>query len=210
MIRIVYSKRKTVVLSVSREGEAVVRAPIGVDKKFLSDFLERHAAWLERQLKKTQSLPKLNLQDGATISLFGDSYRINTGSRAHFSGGVLYLPKEEREGALTRLLKRLCKTEMEALTERLAKTHGLFYTGIRISSARGRWGSCNKEKHLSYSFRLALLPLSLCEYVAAHELSHTVHLNHSAAFWQKVESILPDMRTRRKQLKSYSYVMNYL
>ncbi len=199
--KIVRSKRKTLSLSVTRTGEIVVRAPYGVSRDYISQFLERHAAWVDKRLRAVASKEKLDLSDGANLSLFGSSYAIESG-RARIKDGKLYLPEEGREAALSRLLKKFSLEVMEQVTARIARRYGFSYRSVRISSARGRWGSCNREGVIAYTFRVAFLSPSLCEYVAVHELAHTVVFNHSAEFWEIVEGILPDWKARRKALKA--------
>ena len=36
-----------------------------------------------------------------------------------------------------------------------------------------------------------------------HELCHRLEMNHSKAFWGRVEEILPDYKARRKWLKDH-------
>ena len=197
---IVRSRRKTLSLTVTREGEIVVRAPLGVSRGYISQFLERHTAWVEKRLKAVASKPVLDLSDGATLTLFGSPYRIASG-RARIADGELYLPAEERERALASLLKKFSLGVMERVTRRVAEKYGFGYRSVRISSARGRWGSCNREGVIAYTFRVAFLPPEQCEYVAVHELAHTVVFNHSAEFWEIVADILPDWKTLRRELK---------
>ena len=205
-IKIVKSRRKTIALTVKR-GEVIVRAPYGVANDYIFTFVERHRAWIEKQLAKPTA-PKLALDDGATLSLFGEIYRIESG-RARLANGVIYLPQEGREAALTRLLKSLALEKLSALTEQVAEKFGFKYSGVRISSARGRWGSCSQTRNISYTFRMAFLTPALCEYVVVHELSHTLCFNHSKEFWMIVERILPDWKIRRKMLKN-SQAMSFL
>ena len=199
--KILKSHRKTLSLTVTREGEVVVKAPLGVSKEYIEDFVEKHIPWIEKRLVAVSKRPKLCLCDGAELVLFGSSYLIKTG-RARVDGGAVYLPSEKREEALSRLLKRFSLEVMGVLTERIAHRFGFVYKSVRISSARGRWGSCNRDGVIMYTFRVAFLPPSLLEYVIVHELSHTVFFDHSPAFWQVVKRVIPDWEARRKALKS--------
>ena len=199
--KILRSRRKTLSLSVTREGEIIVKAPLAVSKEYIEDFVEKHISWIEKRLIAVSKRPTLRLNDGTELVLFGSSYIIKTG-RARVDGGAIYLPAENREAALTRLLKRFSLEVMGVLTERIAGRFGFVYKSVRISSARGRWGSCNRDGVIMYTFRVAFLPPSLLEYVIVHELSHTVSFDHSPAFWQVVEGVIPDWKVRRKTLKS--------
>ena len=90
------------------------------------------------------------------------------------------------------------------LTERVkffARKYGFKVGKIRISSARTRWGSCSAKETLSFTWRLVMAPLDVIDYVVVHELCHLRELNHSKAFWARVEKILPDYKKRRRWLK---------
>ena len=94
----------------------------------------------------------------------------------------------------------------QILTERVnayASHYALPYKGIKITSARTRWGSCSAKGSLNFSWRLILAPMEAVDYVVVHELVHTVYHNHSKRFWKKVEEILPDYNERRKWLRKH-------
>lgn len=44
-------------------------------------------------------------------------------------------------------------------------------------------------------------PLSLVDYVVAHELCHLLHPDHGRAFWYKLVSLIPDCELRRQRLR---------
>ena len=78
---------------------------------------------------------------------------------------------------------------------------GLTPTGIRITGAQRRFGSCNGKNSLCFSWRLMLYPSEAIDYVVVHELAHIRHHDHSAAFWRLVEQTMPDFRVRQRMLK---------
>ena len=84
---------------------------------------------------------------------------------------------------------------------RYAAQMNVYPTGITITGARTRFGSCSPKNRLSFSFRLMDYPMDAIEYVVVHELAHILHKNHSAAFYAEIEKILPDWRERNKLLK---------
>ena len=202
------SRRKTLSLSIERDGSVLVRAPLTANERTIEDFVARHRDWALSKLKEFRPVT-LDLSDGAELFLFGTPYLIRTG-RARIAGDILYLPEEGRERALKRLLMRFVKEVMEVLTSRLARSYDFTYSSVAVSSARGRWGSCSKDGVIRYSFRIAFLPTRLVEYIAVHELSHTLCFDHSPAFWAQVEGILPDYKERKKELKERSGIMNVL
>lgn len=81
-----------------------------------------------------------------------------------------------------------------------AKLHGLAPPRVFISSANGRWGSCNSRREVRFSWRLIKARPALIDYVVCHELAHLRHMNHSAAFWQEVERMCPDYRALKAEL----------
>lgn len=78
---------------------------------------------------------------------------------------------------------------------------GVTPTGVKITSARTRFGSCSGKNSLCFSWRLMQYPAEAVDYVVVHELAHIRHHNHSAAFWAFVESVMPDYRRRQALLK---------
>ena len=85
-------------------------------------------------------------------------------------------------------LRRGAQRELPTLTERLAREHGFSYASLRISSARTRWGSCSGKNGISLSLFVMILPQHLREFIILHELCHTRHHNHSAAFHSLLDS----------------------
>ncbi len=78
----------------------------------------------------------------------------------------------------------------------------LNYGTIKFTNAKTRFGSCNtKTKNLCFSNILISKPRDAIDYVAVHELAHTIFPNHSKEFYQYIEKYMPDYRKRSKMLK---------
>lgn len=78
----------------------------------------------------------------------------------------------------------------------------LFPKGVKVTSAKRRFGSCSKEGRICFSYRLMLYPESAREYVVVHELAHLKEMNHGKRFYKIIEQVMPDYKERRKLLKS--------
>lgn len=78
---------------------------------------------------------------------------------------------------------------------------GLVPTGIRITGAEKRFGSCSSENSLCFSYRLMRYPAEAVDYVVVHELAHIRHHDHSKAFYALVARYLPDYREREDILR---------
>ena len=76
-------------------------------------------------------------------------------------------------------------------------------TGLQLSSARTRWGSCTAAGVVRLNWRLVQAPLAVLDYVIAHELAHLKHMDHSAAFWAETARLFPDWRNARAWLKQH-------
>ncbi len=76
------------------------------------------------------------------------------------------------------------------------------YPKLRVRKMKTRWGVCNR-KNTTVTLNLDLLQydISKVDYVIVHELSHFVHFNHSASFWDVVHKYCPEYKQIKKALK---------
>ncbi len=109
---------------------------------------------------------------------------------------VTEFSREEEE-----MLKRRAGDLLPDLVREYAARMGVQPAGVRITGAKTRYGSCSAQNRLCFSWRLFQYPREAVEAVVVHELAHIRHKNHSAAFYQEVEAVLPDYRERKKLLK---------
>ena len=101
-------------------------------------------------------------------------------------------------------LYRAAKQTIPPRVAYYAQRMGVTPTGIRITSAAKRFGSCSGKNSLCFSYRVMMYPPEVIDYVIVHELAHIRHHDHSTAFYSFVESILPDYRQREAILKERS------
>ena len=78
---------------------------------------------------------------------------------------------------------------------------GVTPTGIKITTARKRHGSCSGKNSLCFSCFLMNYPEEAIELVVVHELCHIKVRNHGPDFYALLEQYLPDHKERKKLLK---------
>ena len=106
------------------------------------------------------------------------------------------VPAEEEQR-----LRRLAAEYIPTRVALYGAQMGLTPTGVKITGARRRFGSCSGKNSLCFSWRLMLYSPEAVDYVVVHELAHIRHHDHSAAFWRLVEQTMPDFRVRQRMLK---------
>ena len=207
--KLVRSKRKTLSLIVETDGTLTVRAPLRMKEADIRRFIESKKDWIKRkqtQARKDAVAPRQYI-DGETFWYLGQEIQLRIipdGKPALVMDGSFKLTKSARPHAKSVFTSWYRKQARKLLIERVdyfAQKHGFRAGKIRISSARTRWGSCSTKGTLSFTWRLVMAPLDVIDYVVVHEMCHLKEMNHSKAFWEQVESILPDYKLRRKWLK---------
>jgi predicted metal-dependent hydrolase len=113
-------------------------------------------------------------------------------------------------GQLEHVPRRACdwlraeaKRELSTMVRQAAERLGRPVARISIRDPRSRWGSCNRNGVICLSWRLALAPTPVARYVVAHEVAHLRHLNHSAAFWRTVATLVDGVEEARAWLRAH-------
>jgi predicted metal-dependent hydrolase len=104
-------------------------------------------------------------------------------------------------------LERRGQEEFERLArwfvELYATELGVSVTKVAFREMRSKWGSCSSSGNISLNSRMRHLPERLIRYVAWHEVSHRVSLDHSGRFWDVVERRYVDVDEVEKELLTY-------
>lgn len=98
-------------------------------------------------------------------------------------------------------IRLLARDRLVAASEVHAARLGRPFGRITLRDTRSRWGSCSPAGDLMYSWRLAMAPPEVLDYVAAHEVAHLAEMNHSPAFWAVVARLCPDHARHRAWLR---------
>lgn len=98
-------------------------------------------------------------------------------------------------------LRRQAKAVLPGKVAYWAAIIGVQPTGVKITSARTRFGSCSGKNSLCFSLYLMQYPEDAIDYVVVHELCHIRQHNHSPAFYAEVAKVMPDYKRRMAMLK---------
>ena len=178
-------------------------------------FATERAAWIAARLAE---LPESQaIAPGVTITLFGQPCRLESAAHpvrffpATASEPARIAARGEGEAyarAVVRVLKTQALAVFAARTAHYCAALGARMPAVTVMDARGRWGSCRpgmigKPASIRYSWRLALAPFEVADYVVAHECAHLLELNHGAAFWAHVTALVGDQRPHRAWLRAH-------
>jgi hypothetical protein len=95
--------------------------------------------------------------------------------------------------------KALAKISQQV--EFYAAQMGVTPKGIKVQELQHRWASCTKVGMLNFHWKCMMAPLTILDYIVVHELAHLVHANHTEAFWNEVDKVLPDYLDRKQWLR---------
>lgn len=104
------------------------------------------------------------------------------------------------KGAVEGWLRDRARNEAKALVGRYARRVGVSPRRVEVRAMARLWGSCGRDGVIRMDQDFLRLPAHLAEYLAAHEVAHLVHRDHSAAFWRLLRSVMPDARARHVEL----------
>lgn len=203
--KIIRTRRRSIALIVDRNGDLIVRAPLKSKDSEIDKFINKKANWIieKRTLAKKSGYKKLKFKGAEQITILGKTYSIELteSKRVKIDNDRIIVPNTNSENYLKNYLIRTCKKYLPPRLDKLCENYGFTYNGITITSATTRWGSCGYKNTLNFTYKLIMCPKDVVEYLLVHELCHTKVKNHSAKFWQKVESILPNYKEQENWLK---------
>ena len=101
-------------------------------------------------------------------------------------------------------LKHRAKIYLPERAEYLAGRYNFPFKKLSLRNQKTRWGSCSASGNISLNYRLMRYRKEIIDYVIIHELCHLKELNHSKNFWELVESLVPDYKSLKRELKSHS------
>ena len=218
---IIFSRRRTISITINPDKGVVVRAPYRTHVKTIDRFVNKKSDWIIKTLDSFNSLIRIDnstgYSDGDSILLFGRDHKLKMIPsdkcsirlvnddiiEAEFTNGKNQL---KINYLLEHLFKKIAQNRLPVKFREIL----LRYKGYRFSPAdfvvrtmKKRWGSCSSKGKIAISYDLIRLDEKFSEYVIIHELCHLKHHDHSANFYNLLSEIYPDWKRVRKELKEY-------
>jgi len=200
------ARARRISLRVSRlNGQVTLSLPNWTGEPEALAFAREKEDWIRRNLSERirPNVPTPGgtlMFEGAEVSIASHRARA-----VRLENGTLLVPGAPEQAAvrIRAFLKIAARDRLHASVNRYADQVGRRVTRISLRDTRSRWGSCTSDGRLMFSWRLIMAPPAVLDYVAAHEVSHLVEMNHSAAYWAVVREICPEFETHRKWLRHH-------
>lgn len=216
---IIRTNRRSLSLTIAKDGRLVVRAPKRLSMEYIYSFIKQKEKWILNKQREILNSKQCNAKlTGYKQFLFlGKEYEkieINKLKNIEISNENIFVPANVDDQKLTILmLKWYSNVTKDILNSRLPYFSNLMqveYGAVKMDNSKLKWGSCDSRGIVKFNIRLSMLPHKVVDYVIIHELSHLVEFNHSKNFYAIIESVMPDYKKFRAQLKDYSFLLQLL
>ncbi len=201
----VYSKRRTIAVTVSSDNTVTVRCPIGTDSRRIEKFLSDKSEWITGHLQRNA----LKINANAAV-IDGECVLVNGARRKLIIGETNAIIPDAVTVTSVKNLKKLFLDEYSA--DFLKKFNyfsaltGITPSGVAFRDYKSRWGCCDAKNRITFNYKLLMLPERLQAYVIVHELCHVKRHDHSSAFYALVKNCMPEYKQAVRELKNYDFI----
>jgi predicted metal-dependent hydrolase len=217
---VIYSRRRTLGISVRPDGSVIVRVPYRTPDKTITRLVHDKASWIIRHrdnyISRAKSKVPKEYADGEKHLFRGNelNLRLTISGKAYYKlyDGTIELGLRQNSGQnSTKALlyaaykNEACRLFPEMLGMVLSKNkvHDFRPSGLVIKTMKRRWGSCSGKGIITLNTELIKLQDRYIEYVISHELCHLKHHNHGPHFYELLSQIFPDWKNARKEMRNY-------
>ena len=206
------SNRKSVGISVERDGTIMVTVPHKAELIDIEKFVSEKRIWIYQKLAQKKTLnregPKREFVNGQGFLYLGKSYRLKLNNDAGIRSGrssrmaplrlwhgYFELVETEKANARNHFISWYRKQIKKQLKERIPrydKRIGVKVKDVRILDLGHRWASCGKNGSINFNWRSVMAPVWVFDYILVHELVHMIERGHSDRFWSMVSRVIPD------------------
>lgn len=212
--KIIKQKRKTAAIHIDDKLNVIVKVPMYMTKKQVEALVNKQESWILSTLDKKKRL--IETQDWyftGRLLYLGEYWgikRIITPLKKfsidfNHKGFIIVSDGSERieRQLVEKFFRKQAEEQLTQLADFYANKVGVIYHKITIRNQATRWGSCSSKGNLSFNLRIMCAPKEMIEYVVLHEIMHLKHFDHSKAFWQSIEEVMPNYRACMNYFKQY-------
>lgn len=211
------SDRQTTDIVIERNGMITVRPPRRMTPEQVDETVLSKRIWIYRNLAEWRDLNATQVTrewvNGETFLYLGRGYRLQlvAGQKddLKLKDGRFCLQREivqqggdiaaRRAFVLFYQLKGLPRIRSRVAF--FAAKVGVNPGKVQIKDLGYRWASCGTSGDLHFHWKCLMAPLSVIDYIIVHELCHLRYRDHSDAFWNEVDKVLPDYQERKEWLR---------
>ncbi len=220
---VIRSRRRTADIVIERDGRVLVRAPQSIPPERIEDLVEAKRYWIYKALAEWRDLNATRVlreyRNGEGFLYLGRSYRLSLVADQDeplvLKGGRFCLRRElvdRGEVAAARAAFRdyFIARGLERITDRVryyAPKVGVALRDLDVRELGHRWASCSPRGHLAFHWKCMMAPPTILDYIVVHELCHLHRRDHSEAFWNEVDKVLPHYRERKEWLRKHGASM---
>lgn len=163
---------------------------------------DKRASALARQTERPQVAEDELMLFGRTFRFMADA-RQKPHARVDPDEGVISYAKDLLDKSeQLKWYRGFAKQYLSVRLVQLAEQHDFTFNRLFIREQKTRWGSCSSRGNISLNWKLVKAPVFVSDYVILHELAHTEIMNHSPAFWQRVEALVPEYQKAKDWLRT--------
>lgn len=215
---LVRSNRKSIGITIERDAQVVVNAPMDLDEQTIEKHIYKKRLWIWEKL----ALKKDNLENivqkqfvsGESFSYLGRNYRLqiaDDNSDLKLKNGWFVLGNKKQKKA-KEIFKawysvRL-KNKIGERLEAICKSNHIKKPNFRIMELGFRWGSCTKEGVLNFNYKIAMAPIGVIDYIIVHELVHLKIHTHNEKFWKEVQKMIPNYLEKKEWLVKNGFYLS--
>jgi predicted metal-dependent hydrolase len=206
--------RRTVGITVDRDGSLLLHAPSGISRDTLTDWAWSKRGWVFRKLAEKDLLLSAShgkeFVTGEGFDYLGRHYRLQLtgdppGTCVKLERGRLRMPRPAAEtgdgkSAMIGWYRQRALAWLPRRISPWAQRMSVRAGELDVRDLGYRWGSLGRNDRLNLHWAAMQLPVSLLDYVIVHELAHIGQPRHTPAFWATVQRALPDYDQRRTRL----------
>lgn len=215
---LVRSNRKSIGITIERDAQVVVNAPMNLDEQTIEKHIYKKRLWIWEKL----ALKKDNLENivqkqfvsGESFSYLGRNYRlqvVDDNSDLKLKNGWFMLGNKKQKKA-KEIFKAWysvhLKNKIDERLEVICKTTHIKKPDFRIMELGFRWGSCTKEGVLNFNYKIAMAPIGVIDYIIVHELVHLKIHTHNEKFWKEVQKMMPNYLEKKEWLVKNGFYLN--